>query len=70
MSDINGKGYGDKHNWKNLGTEQHPIPEYRTTLFKCKKCHIFFYHHYNIIDNIFDAMRDFGVKEDCNGLYR
>jgi len=66
MSEIRGKGYGDKHNWKNLRTEQSSIPSHRSTLYQCQKCNIFFRHWYHVIPDIFEAMKTSNKKEECN----
>lgn len=60
MSDINGQGYGDDHNWKCLGTSPFKVTEYR-----CEDCTAFFRHCYDDIPNIFDALRFTGMSDKC-----
>jgi hypothetical protein len=63
---IRGHGYGDKHDWEDRGTEESPIPQNRSTLWRCKKCNEIFRHWYHITPDIFEAMKQYGVVEDCN----
>ena len=57
---INGEGlFGTKHTWRNDGTPCNGITHY-----SCP-CGQLFTHQYNRIPNIFDAMKEYGVKEDC-----
>ena len=65
MSDITGKGYGDKHDWKCHGTEQMSSPKDRSTLYECKKCSEKFRHYYHSTSDIHEAMRERGIKEEC-----
>lgn len=65
MSTIHGKGYGDKHNWKTGDTEQHWIPEYRSTFFSCEDCGENFRHYYHRTPDIFEQIKISGVKEEC-----
>ena len=65
MSEITGKGYGDKHDWKCPGTEQNPFPESRSTLFTCEKCNEYFRHYYHVIPDIFEAMKENNINELC-----
>lgn len=58
-------GYKGEHFWVNKGTEQHPIPENRSTLFQCNKCNILFRHWYHVTDNIFEAMKRSNIKDEC-----
>ena len=67
MTDINGKGYGDLHDWKCIGTEQMQFPRDRSTLFVCNRCGYIFTHWYHITENIHDAMKESGIKEICEG---
>ena len=59
------KEYGYKHDWANMGTEQMPFPEDRSTLFICKKCKIYFRHYYHCISDIYDAMKQANINEEC-----
>jgi hypothetical protein len=65
-TEIRGNGHGDKHTWKDLGTEQSNIPEYRSTLYQCQLCKIFFRHHYYYISDIFYAMKDSEIPIECS----
>lgn len=66
MSEINGTGYGSVHDWENRGTEQMPAPEGRSTLFMCRKCKCYFRHWYHIEPDIFAAMKEQNIPEECN----
>jgi len=68
MSDITGKGYGDKHNWIDKGTEQNYHPASRSTLFSCKDCDAAFRHYYHLTPDIHQAMRECGIKEECKDM--
>jgi len=69
MSDINGSGYGDSHNWQrgdslqwgNMGLPSSAAQ----TKYTCKDCGESFCHHYNITPNIFQAMEDSGISDVC-----
>jgi hypothetical protein len=68
MSDINGTGYGDKHNWFRLATHgRDSIHMECLTEYECIDCKAYFRHFYNRPgqDDIFEAMRLLGVKEVC-----
>jgi hypothetical protein len=65
MSEIRGNGYGDKHDWEDKGTEQIQNMYLRSTLWQCRKCHQLFRHYYNVIPNIFSAMKERGINEEC-----
>lgn len=61
MSDINGQGYGDVHEWE---AKDQPYGQ-RWTEYNCTVCKDHFRHYYNEIPDIFEAMRHCGVKETC-----
>lgn len=65
MSDIRGEGYGSKHNWTRVSTLQRNIPIDRMTLFQCANCHRDFWHRYRITSDIFQAMKEWGIPEEC-----
>ncbi len=67
MSELRGKGYGDQHNWKSGDTEQSAVPMYRSTLWTCSDCNEGFKHFYHQCPDIFDAMKQAGIKEICVG---
>jgi hypothetical protein len=66
MSDINGQGHGDKHNWEHKGTEQMQLPQYRSTLYVCRDCKIHFRHWYNVTPDIFEDMLQRGIPDECH----
>lgn len=58
----------DKHNWVNHGTPQgYPFYD-RHTLWGCDRCPVSFVHYYNAETNIFTAMNQQNVPENCEGL--
>lgn len=59
MSDMSGSGYGSSHDWRNLGTE------FRRTLWKCARCGAGFWHCYPSEPNIYKAMAQVGVPNEC-----
>lgn len=65
MSDLVGDGFGSKHEWKDLGTYQHPDPKERHTSFRCNKCAVFFRHFYHVTPIIYEAIKDHGIPEVC-----
>ena len=65
-SEIRGHGYGDKHIWEYLNTEQNPNRFDRSSLYQCKICDKHFRHYYHQIENIFEAMKDCHIAEYCN----
>jgi hypothetical protein len=71
-SEILGEGYGSDHSWKKIGTTQtNAVGHSRYTFYKCTKCYINFFHHYDTEPNIFEAMkcrtRLYQIPEHCNG---
>jgi len=65
-SDIRGNGYGDKHTWVQVQTLQRNIPQDRMTYYSCAYCQKDFWHRYRVISDIFEAMKQWGVPEECN----
>jgi hypothetical protein len=65
MSDINGSGYGDKHDWERLDTAQVGSWGRKSTMYRCRKCLIIFYHYYDEIPDIFKAMENQDIPENC-----
>ncbi len=65
MSDIHGNGYGKNHAWKRGDTEQHHLPEYRSTFFSCENCGENFRHYYHVTPDIFEQMKKRNVSEEC-----
>lgn len=65
MTYITGNGYGDKHHWKRFDTIQSNNRFERGTFYKCDKCEVYFRHYYHITSNIFDAMEELNIPEEC-----
>ncbi len=65
MSDLNGAGFGDKHDWHRGDTEQSPWPQSRSTLWSCRACKQVFRHYYHTISDIHAAMKQAGITEEC-----
>ena len=68
MSDITGNGYGYSHDWKRLYTEQvgaTPDRLSKVTYYRCRKCGEAFNHHYDVIEDIFKAIEESGIPENC-----
>lgn len=65
MSDIYGTGYGSNHNWKRGGTNQVGSWGTKATVYKCADCNAIFTHYYDHIPDIFVALEDTGVSENC-----
>lgn len=77
-SAILGKGYGDKHNWQriqtyrvvpseNLHLSTQAMLAKKGTEYKCRVCGQFFVHRYDLVGNIFKAMKEAGITETCGG---
>ena len=78
-SDINGSGWGSSHRWERKGTALCPCvmatgrdydglhlsPGDKSSRYKCRLCGEWFNHHYDLVSNIFDAMKESGVTEKC-----
>jgi hypothetical protein len=58
-SDIIGEGYGDKHAWK------YQCDATRQTLYRCADCGATFWHNYNRVPDIFEAMKICGIPAEC-----
>lgn len=65
MSEISGQGYGDKHNWKKLQTAQVGSWGRKETLWQCNTCGTTFIHYYDEVPDIFQAMKDQKIPEEC-----
>ena len=63
MSDIKGEGYGSSHDW------QHDITDSfrgdKGSRYFCSSCGACFIHMYDLIPDIFEAMRDEGLPDIC-----
>ncbi len=65
LTDIRGRGYGDNHCWVRVDTLQRKIPVDRMTYYNCAVCKRDFWHRYRVISDIFEAMKEWGVPEEC-----
>ncbi len=65
MSDISGKGYGDSHNWIRGGTNQVGSNWMKKATYYVCPCGVIFSHAYDIIPDIFEAMKQAGIPEKC-----
>lgn len=65
MSDIYGKGYGDKHDWKRGYTPQVGSWDTKSTSYRCGVCGEKFTHFYDAIPDIFQAMQHQNVNAEC-----
>lgn len=61
-SDINGDGYGSSHTWRRGYTHASKVTEYT-----CGDCGVMFRHAYDDIPNIFEAINDQGIPDQCVG---
>ncbi len=64
-SDMRGDGHGSKHKWARVLTLQRDREADRMTYYVCRDCKIDFWHRYHVIPNIFQAMKEWGVPEEC-----
>lgn len=64
-SDISGSGYGDSHQWIRGGTNQVGADWMSKASYYGCPCGATFSHAYDIIPDIFEAMRQAGVPEEC-----
>lgn len=60
MSDIKGVGWGSAHDWERVES----TPD-KSTLYVCRKCPESFRHFYDYTPDIFEAMRDLAVNQEC-----
>lgn len=58
-SDINGTGWGSDHLWHYEATPSN------ASLYKCARCFWNFSHFYNSTPDIFAAMREAGIPDQC-----
>lgn len=70
MSDIYGNGYGSKHDWVRGHTNQSYLGQVysykdKATMYTCKNCGQTFSHQYGVISDIFEAIKQSGVTEEC-----
>jgi len=69
MSDINGSGYGDVHDWVAKETFQWAELGFKSgaaqTAYQCKRCGEYFIHYYHIEPDIFYAMEKASVSDKC-----
>lgn len=66
-SAIFGDGYGSAHVWRYLGSNQNPVGiEDKFSRYICRDCEAHFMHRYDLEPDIFKAMEETGVPEECN----
>ncbi len=65
MSKIIGTGHGDSHDWEIKGTEEMPLRQDRSTLFVCRDCGLRFRHWYHVTPDIFKAMEEVSIPNEC-----
>ena len=63
-SEIGGQGYGDKHAWIRGATFVADRAEDKGTIYSCI-CGANFVHRYDLIPDIFENIKQAGVREDC-----
>ena len=73
MTEIYGKGFGDSHDWKRGHISQYINGEIHTyadkgTYYSCIRCGVNFFHRYDVIPSIFEAIELSGVPDKCNKL--
>ena len=65
MSAINGDGYGSDHDWIEDITDR--FGGEKGTRYYCKHGDGLFVHLYDITPNIFEAIKERGVSDECVG---
>ena len=73
MSHISGKGYGFSHKWERGDTEQvsgfwGDTGGRKKTNYRCKNCRTLFTHYYDEVPDIFEAMRNQGIINQCPAI--
>ena len=78
-SDIIGIGWGMSHEWSQIGHQQWSYTDPFTgvtkggnniggpTFYRCSVCRVRFDHHYHDIPDIFEAMKEAGIPDECEG---
>jgi len=66
-SAICGEGYGNCHLWVRGRTAQvgSGYPQEKRTQYTCANCDAGFYHYYDLVPDIFEAMEKAEVKNSC-----
>lgn len=64
MTQIHGFGYGESHNWIRGQTFVADRPEDKGTVYTCP-CGASFVHRYDLIPDIWKAIKESGVTEIC-----
>lgn len=59
MSAIQGKGWGESHDWQRGETVM------RITVYQCRACKVVFHHAYAVIPGIHEAMHHQGIPNEC-----
>jgi hypothetical protein len=67
---ILGKGYGSSHRWSKgstlwSSTTQPLMPHQKHTHYQCVECDAHFLHFYDITPDIFDAIEQAGISDQC-----
>jgi len=69
MSVIHGQGHGSRHDWEIEDTlkwiELGLKPGAAQTAYRCRQCGAYFTHYYHLEPDIFLAMKDHGVPDEC-----
>lgn len=61
MSHIQGTGYGSSHDWIGITPQNNS----KQTFYECKNCKERFIHFYDIIPNIFEAIKENDIRDIC-----
>lgn len=61
MSDIVGDGFGAAHDWR----ANTPQDNSKRTFYVCAVCGAQFVHHYDATPNVFAAIAQAGVANEC-----
>ena len=71
MSEISGQGYGDSHNWtKGYTAQVGAVPFLKNTAWSCTDCGAIFNHAYDMIPDIFEAIKQARVVDKCPKTHR
>lgn len=70
MSDLNGEGFGDSHNWENQGVTIHgPGDGNKFSEWECKLCNAYFRHFYDRDEeSIFEIIKRWNIPDKCPGV--
>lgn len=66
MSEVNGAGYGDSHNWVHIHTNNWGATGGTAwSFYSCQDCQQRFVHYYHIQKDIFKAIQECNVTDKC-----